>query len=194
MDVNGITVEIEFNKGDWKPNKESPYETDGWYMYADYGHIRNTRSMEPGEYLDVMIGDVPSDKVYMAFLTFHEGCENEQSEVKVMMNFKDEDAAYKILENQYWCSIMKPLVGMTVADFKTMLEQDKWAAFKDQRWIVERGYSLGFEGEEAPEEELMEGDLGPPINLDFKSLKKNLVIVNPVRSGRTPVVLLGMKD
>lgn len=135
MQYKGIDITIEYPRGSFKEDKSSSIRGMGWFMEADYGYIKNTLSMEPGEELDVFIGAFDSDMVHMC--SIEPSDPDGISEVKVLLGFISQKDVMNFMEQQYWGMKMGPVTCMMIEDFKTDLEQGKIAAAKDKEWVKE---------------------------------------------------------
>lgn len=151
----GLDIRIEYKKGDTKPFKNDPYpgiSESGWPMYADYGYIEDTVSNEEGEELDVYVGpDRDSECAYFFALMRDEnknsGDYSEEAmvfdEFKVLLGFKDKEAAKEFAHMQYPYWKCGAMYETTIEDLKELMSLQAIKAAKEKLMISDGAYEAG---------------------------------------------------
>lgn len=140
-DFQGIPIALEFHAGDFKEDKDNVIPGMGWHMYADYGYIEDTVSMESGDALDVFVGPNSNEEdVYVVSLLDPDGIGF--SEDKVCLGYDDIVDVQKLMDFQY-NRPTGPIYCMTIDDLKQCMA--------DGRLMYEKG--------EGPSDEQEDGDL-----------------------------------
>lgn len=127
----GIPIYIEYEKGEEKPSKDGG-DTAGFYQHAPYGYIENTISNEVGEELDVFLGpEKESREVFLCTLMDPQDTDSFM-EYKVLLGFKDAQAAENFIKEQYYTDMIGPVIGMSLNELKDWIELMAPAAAKDK--------------------------------------------------------------
>lgn len=131
VEYQGIPITIEFSKGEFKPDLHSPVPGMGWTVYADYGFFDDTVSMEPGDALDVYLGELPDCKeAYFFELLDHERAVF--SEYKVCLGFENAVKAYELVSWQYSPDRIGPVLVMSLDGLKEVIQQGRMAYEKEE--------------------------------------------------------------
>jgi len=134
----GIPIYIEFEEGDFKPNKDNPL-LPGFRMLQPYGFFNNTLGNEPdeGQELDVFLGwDEESNKVFVVPLNDPADLDTFM-EYKIIVGFPTFRSARIFAERQYFPEMIGPIMQMTVDELKDWLDvmrpkADKILAHRDE--------------------------------------------------------------
>lgn len=124
--IQGLMVRIEYKAGEYKPIKrdtDSPFDDNGFFLYADYGFIENTVSNEFGEELDVFVGpDRDSPRVFIGQLSNSEPGNEVLMEEKVLLGFKNHQAARGFFDSQYWAYQIIDVYESDLEDLRQRVE------------------------------------------------------------------------
>lgn len=138
--VQGISITIEYRKGDYKQSETDDY---GWPLYADYGFINNTTSPEEEE-LDVYLGDnLDSQLVFMAPLyreqtgtgtydSWELPASTVFDEYKVLLGFDSLKAAQQLMRDQYGWGRTGDIIQMGIADLQGWIKIQGIKAAKEK--------------------------------------------------------------
>lgn len=151
MNFHGLPLVIEYKKGEIKKNKDRPFSY-GWEMYADYGYIEGTISNEEGEEMDCYVGpDRESTKVFYAPMLRddpeYSGVKSEVDEIKVLLGFKDCEAAKSIINMQYGSWRVGEIMEVSLDDLKEKISLERIKNSKEKLLIAAEGIG----GTTAPE-------------------------------------------
>lgn len=110
MTFKQLALVREWAKGQRKETKDGLF----YDMHADYGYIEGTSSPEEGEEMDYYLGeDRDSEKAFYAAITKGDG---DFDEFKVLLGFKDVEAAEAFMEMQYGSWRTGIIIETTVRD------------------------------------------------------------------------------
>lgn len=137
--IHGISVQIEYEEGDWKEVKDD--QSTSFYMNADYGFFPGTSSGEEGEDLDVFVGPNPeSEFVAIVGLKYFDFDKYQEipvhQEDKVMVGFKDMAHVMRVCSAQYPSGMIGAVFQITLDDLKEMIQIYREKGKKDAELLV----------------------------------------------------------
>lgn len=135
IEYQGIPITLEYRKGEFKQDSDSPIPGMGWSVFADYGYFDETVSMEPGDALDVYVGESRESPAAF-FFELREGEEGVFSEYKVCLGFENLALAEKFMYAQYPSGMIGPVYQMTLEGLKEVI-RDGRAAFEKGETLEE---------------------------------------------------------
>lgn len=127
IDWQGLPIMVEYFKGDFRKTS-SGYTS---HVDAPYGYIEKTVSTEPGEELDVFLGeDMESPLVFLAALMMPDD-RAALMENKILLGFSSYDEALKFIKGQYGDICSNTLLQMSMDDLKSWVEEQAVKAEKE---------------------------------------------------------------
>jgi len=182
VNFQGISINIEFEKGEEKPDKLHPDDV-GFTQFAPYGYIENTISNEPGEELDVFIGEeLESEEAFICSLMDLQepGALLEQ---KILLGWPNVERATAFIHRQYFSEMIGPIMRITIPDLKD--------------WISTMGVAAEKESKESNQPNLVVQDAVPTTEeqerLTFERSSKSGRVTLSICSKLHPITILTMK-
>lgn len=125
IDFHGISITIEYHKGDQKPDKRDAslgiYDW-GYTQYADYGFVNKTTSNEEGEGLDVFIGPNKDSTEAFMFPLMNRDDPTVLDEYKLLLGFDSAKEALAFAQMQYYSDMVGGLLRTSIEDIKQWAE------------------------------------------------------------------------
>lgn len=135
-EIFGLPVIYEYRKGDTKKSKESPYSDWGWPMYEDYGFFVDSlgNDGEEADFFDA--GDRDSKVVFLLPLLKRD--EEVLDEYKILIGFKDLEAANAFTQMQYGSCLCDPLLVISPEDVTDFIASQREGAKRFRSALSEK--------------------------------------------------------
>lgn len=162
---NGLTLVIEVGKGQSRPMDDG----GSMYMFADYGFVKDSPSMEEGEGLDVFINPVEEEffpkEVFVVGMLSEDGVLEEE---KCFLEFLYQKDVRTCFTSHYPSEKLGYIYSMSIPDFRAMvMARSPEAVLKAADKVLEDPFEevAGVETDPPPVPELLETEKSIRVSL-----------------------------
>jgi hypothetical protein len=131
-EIQGMPISIEYPKGSERPVGKSESRTMG----AHYGYLKGTGGAD-GQQVDVMVGEDPENRT--AYLVDHLNASGEWQQHRVLLGFKDLEAALRAYRSAYPDNPMGPVSEVGIPELREWLSHGHTQEPFNQRAVERRG-------------------------------------------------------